>query len=71
MQIISNRDLIDTQKWREFVNKHPNGNIFQTPEMYSVYQKTPKYFPIILVCQEMDGVILGVLLAVVQKEFLR
>jgi len=26
--------------WSAFVYNHPNGNIFQTPEMYEVYKHT-------------------------------
>jgi len=32
--------------WSSFVYNHPNGNIFQTPEMYEVYKQTKNYEPI-------------------------
>ena len=34
---------IDKGFWSEFVLNHPHGNIFQTSEMYEVYQNTKKY----------------------------
>ena len=39
---------IDHEKWGEFVNSHPCGNIFQTPEMREVYERTKNYEPITL-----------------------
>ncbi len=34
-------------KWADFVYNHPNGNIFQTPDMYQVYKHKKNYEPII------------------------
>ncbi len=39
-------DSIDPKKWGEFVRDHPQGNIFQTPEMAEVYRRTENYAPI-------------------------
>ncbi|MBT3168520.1 MAG: peptidoglycan bridge formation glycyltransferase FemA/FemB family protein [Candidatus Cloacimonetes bacterium] len=56
-------------RWSSFVENHTNGNIFQTPEMYKVYQKTKNYEPIFLAVIDNDDTILGVMLAVIQKEY--
>jgi serine/alanine adding enzyme len=69
MKIITDRNKIDTQKWSSFVNYHPNGSIFQTPEMFNVYRETPYYKPIIVVCQDNESNINGILLGVIQKEY--
>jgi len=37
---------LDKTQWREFVYDHPQGNIFQTPEMVEVYKRTKNYEPI-------------------------
>ena len=43
--------------WSEFVYNHPKGNIFQTPEMYGVYERTKNYEPIFLaVVDESDNI---------------
>jgi len=55
-------------KWSDFVYNHPDGNIFQTPEMYEIYQKTVNYEPIIVSIQNNKKNIIGILLAVIQKE---
>lgn len=69
MQVINDPNQIDKKKWSDFVKNHPDGNIFQTPEMFNAYQNTPNYLPIILVCQDCNGSILGVQSAVIQKEY--
>jgi len=56
------------KKWSDFVHNHPDGNIFQTPEMYEVYKKTKNYEPIIVCIRDNNKNINGILLAVIQKE---
>ena len=60
---------IDRIKWSEFVYNHPNGNIFQPPDMYEVYQNTKNYEPVFLSVVNNKDEILGTLLAVIQKEY--
>lgn len=33
------------KNWRAFVDEHPQGNIFHTPEMFRVYARTKGYYP--------------------------
>jgi lipid II:glycine glycyltransferase (peptidoglycan interpeptide bridge formation enzyme) len=58
---------IDKQEWSDFVLKHPNGTIFQTPEMYEVYQRTPNFTPVIVIVKNEQGRINGCLMSVVQR----
>jgi len=67
MQIITDPDKIDRTEWSAFVYGHPQGNIFQTPEMYDVYLKTKNYCPLMFFAFDNDQ-ICGVLVALVQKE---
>ena len=60
---------IDKNKWNDFVYNHPNGNVFQTPEMYEVYQSTKNYEPVFLAVVNDKDEISGTLLAVIQKEY--
>ena len=60
---------IKKKKWSDFVYDHPNGNIFQTPEMYEVYRGTKNYEPIFLAVINKDNEILGILLSVIQREY--
>ncbi len=51
------------------MKNHPNGNIFQTPEMYEIYLKTMNYEPVLVaVFDESSDELIGTLLAVIQKE---
>lgn len=59
--------MIDTSVWRDFVYNHPNGNIFQTPEMFEIYSKTKNYEPVLVTIGDNNN-ILGLILGVIQKE---
>ena len=65
MAVITTVENINIKAWREFVNKHPNGSIFLTPEMFNVYKQTPNYEPSIFVFVDSNlSVICGLLIAV-------
>jgi serine/alanine adding enzyme len=36
---------LDEQAWGQFVDQHPQGNVFHTPEMFQVYNHTQKHQP--------------------------
>lgn len=59
---------IDRESWSTFIGEHPNGNIFQTPEMFEIYKSTEKFNPIAIGVIDCNDNIVGVLLAVIQKE---
>lgn len=58
---------LNTGEWVNFVLNHPNGNIFQTPDIFDVYSKSELNEPIVFFAIE-DKKIHGVLLAIIQKE---
>jgi serine/alanine adding enzyme len=68
MKIISKIDQISRKKWADFVREHANGNVFQTPEMFDVYNKTKKYEPVFLAVVSEKDEIQATLLAVIMKE---
>jgi lipid II:glycine glycyltransferase (peptidoglycan interpeptide bridge formation enzyme) len=57
----------DLDKISGFTDSHHQGNIFQTKEMFEVYEKTKNYEPVLITIED-EGEISGVLLAVIQKE---
>jgi lipid II:glycine glycyltransferase (peptidoglycan interpeptide bridge formation enzyme) len=64
------KDNIDDDIWNAFVLQHPNGNIFQTIEMYNVYKNTKKYKPLKLCVTDKDtGNIHGLLSSVTINEY--
>lgn len=54
--------------WSSFVHDHPCGNIFQIPEMCEIYEQTKNYEPLFIAVVNDNEEILGILLAVIQKE---
>ena len=67
-KIVTKPEDINTKEWGEFVKNHPNGNIFQTPEMFEVYKRTNKYKPILVAVFNENSQIVGIILALRIKE---
>jgi len=42
---ISIVQTLPEQQWRDFVDQHPHGNIFHTPEMFEVFRQTRNHNP--------------------------
>lgn len=68
MKIITDPNQINKKKWCDFVINHPNGNVFQTPFMFEVYQKTKNYEPIIIITVGKQTEIIGLLVGYTVKE---
>jgi len=66
---IKDKNTVDIKKWGDFVLTHPHGNIFQTPEMFEVYSLSKKHEPILVCVEDSNNDILGILLAVILKEY--
>ncbi len=54
---------LSEEKWRRFVETHPQGNIFHTPEMFRVWQQTEGHDPEVWAVMQ-DDVILALMLPV-------
>jgi len=52
------------QEWRSFVDEHPQGNVFHTPEMFQVFARTKRHRPDLWAAVGDDGRILALLLPV-------
>jgi serine/alanine adding enzyme len=52
---------LDKKDWRAFVDQHPCGNIFHTPEMFQVFERTYNHRPVILAAVDQDGRVLALL----------
>lgn len=68
IRIVTDVEAIDRTQWERFVFDHPQGNIFQTPQMYATYGATKNYRPLVVACFEGDS-LAGILLALLQKEY--
>lgn len=61
-------DNIDDAKWNEFVYRHPNGTIFQTPMMQQLYHAIEGYTPFVLAAVNCSGEIKGLLAGCIIQE---
>ncbi len=52
---------LDEKAWREFVNQHPQSNIFHTPEMFEVFARTRGHKPALWVAVDESGCPLALL----------
>tara|TARA_B100001250_G_scaffold411564_1_gene440533 strand:- start:3388 stop:4404 length:1017 start_codon:yes stop_codon:yes gene_type:complete len=68
LKITSNPKDINKESWSDFVLKHPDGNIFQTPEFFSVYKDSKNHEPI-FICAYQNDKIIGILVSFIQSEF--
>lgn len=48
---------LDEHRWREFVDGHPLGNVFHTPEMFQVFSRAKNYRPEIWAVTDQDHVL--------------
>jgi hypothetical protein len=55
---------LDEKIWREFVNQHPQGNIFHTPEMFQVFMQARGYQPEMRAAVSEKGQVLALFLPV-------
>jgi serine/alanine adding enzyme len=55
---------LDRETWSCFVQQHPNGSIFHTPEMFEVFQSTRRHVPLLLAALDSVGDALALLVSV-------
>jgi lipid II:glycine glycyltransferase (peptidoglycan interpeptide bridge formation enzyme) len=55
---------LDENIWRQFVDRHPNGNIFHTPEMFQVFNNTKGHQPKLHATLDDNGQVQALLLPV-------
>ena len=55
--------------WADFVERHPDGTVFQSPEMYELFAKSRRMKPVVIGLYDEDsGSIKGILQAVIIRE---
>lgn len=55
---------LDEHHWREFVDNHPEGQVFHTPEMFQVFARAKGHRPTQWATTDDDGTVLALLLPV-------
>lgn len=67
-QVIKNDKEISLKAWRDFIDNHPLGNVFQLPELFCAYKKIPTFEPIVIIVKKEDTIV-GCLTAIIQKQY--
>jgi len=67
-KIIDDRSMIDEADWEAFILEHPDGNIFQSPDIVRFYEATEEYQPVTFFSIDESGKVAGVLVAHIISE---
>lgn len=69
INIVTRSEEINRKEWNDFILNHPDGNIFHTPEMFGIYEKTKNNSPLVVACfNNENNELVGILVSVVLKE---
>jgi hypothetical protein len=69
LQIIDDPGKLISLGWDSFVKNHPHATVFQSPDMYALFDATERMQPVVVgIVDESDGSLCGVLLAAIIRE---
>lgn len=55
--------------WENFIQHHPKGNIFQSPNYYSVFLHNKKVHPVAFLLFDKTNTLMGVLVSIIHFQF--
>lgn len=67
-KIVTGIGNIDRKAWKDFVDIHPRGTVFQSPGMHDLFESAEKMEPVALACVDEENKMAGILLGVVIRE---
>ena len=68
VKYLNNPAHINREKWSDFVHSHPKGTIFQSPQMYDVFEESANYDPVFLACIDDNNVLQGLMVSGIFSE---
>lgn len=68
-KVIKDPEQLNQKDWEKFVTEHPKGTVFHLPGLYHSWLKTKKYSPIFLAIKDNNGLLIGLFIAVIQKDY--
>ncbi len=68
VKITTDINKIPIPEWDRFIEKHPNGTVFQSESMYRLFNDTKKFEPVVVAAFN-DDKLAGVLLGTIIKEY--
>jgi len=66
--VTTNINEIDAHEWGSFVDNHPSGTVFQSPEQYELLTEVKKITPVLVAVYNEEKKICGILLGMIIKE---
>lgn len=67
-KVLTDISKINIKAWDAFINHHPNGHFFQSPDAFNLFTSVKNYEPIVVCCIDGEENVVGILLNVIQKE---
>ena len=68
LSLITDPSQIASSAWSDFVLSHPDGTVFQSPEMFEFFSAVPKFSPSVIAVKDETGRLAGIMLAVTIRE---
>jgi hypothetical protein len=69
--IVTDPEVLTKAGWAKFVDNHPQGTVFQSPDMYELFRRTARMKPLVIgLLDEQSGELKGILLAVMIRELI-
>jgi hypothetical protein len=69
LTLITDPEKLHQLGWSSFIASHPEGTVFQSPEMYELFQATSRMKPVVIgVADHETGLLKGILLGVIIRE---
>jgi serine/alanine adding enzyme len=56
-------------RWETYVSAHPNGTVFQSPDMYDLYCTVNTYSPLVMAFEDQNGSIKALVLAIIIRDY--
>jgi serine/alanine adding enzyme len=68
-KLLSGIEEVNRERWESFVAGHPQGSIFQSPDMFDLYSTVESYTPLVMALEDQNGSIKILLLAVIIHDY--
>lgn len=67
-KLLTGTGEIELSRWNDFISGHPEGTVFQSPDMFEHYTRVSDYSPLVLALEGNEGKLAALVLAVIIKD---
>jgi lipid II:glycine glycyltransferase (peptidoglycan interpeptide bridge formation enzyme) len=68
-KVLKGVEAIGRARWEAYISAHPNGTVFQSPDMYDLYCNIASYTPRVIAMEDQQGVIRILVLVIIIKDY--